>query len=404
MDQEFLLKTMSELKNKFSVLLIDDDGSRTLATLRCFGEYRNIKVHVVAFSPRPSRYSSHCHTFQIISFQKNEEFLLEKILEVARKREVDIIFPTSKGMITFFARNGEIAKKEFHLSLIPTLENFIRADNKEKLARFMINAGVSCPKTHFFRNGSPDWEAIEKFQFPGLLKIHTGSGGKNFFKVEGAEHLKQLVAEHQLDLRDFILQEFIAEGYDISFSTLCKDGELLAYTIWKEFKPVRPDIKNYKTIVDLLDYYHDDQLKLQMDHLFKQLNWNGLANVNLRYDESDGKIKVLEINPRVWNSLMGSQFVGVNFPYLTCLASLGIKFDLPTYRDGHFFMKHFLSNKKHKKGLGKPYEIKKSRSIYILKDPVPTFVEAFWRLIGYPRISIPTIDMDMDLTLEQPEK
>jgi len=49
-------------------------------------------------------------------------------------------------------------------------------------------------------------------------------------------------------------------------------------------------------------------------------------------DDCDDDFKIIEINPRFWDSVEASQRVGVNFPYLYCLTALGIPFEFPSYR------------------------------------------------------------------------
>ena len=44
------------------------------------------------------------------------------------------------------------------------------------------------------------------------------------------------------------------------------------------------------------------------------LKWSGIVNIDFIYDENDKQAKILEVNPRYWQSLLGSLFAGVNFP------------------------------------------------------------------------------------------
>jgi hypothetical protein len=56
---------------------------------------------------------------------------------------------------------------------------------------------------------------------------------------------------------------------------------------------------------------------------FKQFSWKGLAEVELKVDDRDGKAKVIEINPRVWGYFGFPIFCGVNFPLIYCHAAMG---------------------------------------------------------------------------------
>ena len=366
----------------FSVLVLDENGPKTLSVLRCLGPIPGVKVHVAAHWSKPLRYSRYCDSYTVVPLQQNEEELLERIMAVARKRKVDIIFPTSKETVSFVIKHADKLKAASGLPPIPDSTTFRQADNKGALVQLLTEEGMYHPTTRFFQEEMIDPKQLAGFPFPALLKARVGIGGEGIYKVENAEDVARIVREKQLHLPEFILQEYMAKGHDISFSALCKDGEVLAHTAWMEVDCPEPSKKNFKSIVDLLQFYHDEQLKSDMDLLFKRLNWNGLANVNVRHDPRDGRNKVLEINPRIWDSLIGSLYAGVNFPFLACLAGLGIAFDPPAYGDEHFFMKSFLSPRKHRIGLGKPYELRRSKSIYILKDPVPAIVSTAGKMFG----------------------
>jgi len=69
--------------------------------------------------------------------------------------------------------------------------------------------------------------------------------------------------------------------------------------------------------------------------MMKELNWNGVACVDMRRDEKTRKVFILEINGRFWASVLPS-FVkaGVNFPMVLLKLSLGEKFEIPRLKSG----------------------------------------------------------------------
>jgi hypothetical protein len=52
--------------------------------------------------------------------------------------------------------------------------------------------------------------------------------------------------------------------------------------------------------------------------LSQYLNWTGVANFDVRIRHSDGKIFVLDMNPRFWANIYGSVLAGTNFVRLNC--------------------------------------------------------------------------------------
>jgi hypothetical protein len=62
------------------------------------------------------------------------------------------------------------------------------------------------------------------------------------------------------------------------------------------------------------------------------LRWSGVANMDARCDVTDGIFKIFEWNPRYWRRVLGSAHAGVSFPYLACLAALGVETEPPAPR------------------------------------------------------------------------
>lgn len=359
---------------KISVLVPDTSGAKTLSVLRCLGRVPGVEVHVVSSQPQVFKYSKYCKSYHIFPSFEEDERWLERVVDHCREQKIDLIFPTSRSAIHFFIENKALLPSDIGVTPIPDMDSFEIAEDKGHLAYFMMNRGIPCPKTYFFDEQFDNHYQLEEMVFPQLLKVRQGVGGENIFKVESLEMLYQIAEQHSLALEDYILQDYIPEGYDLSFSVLGDKGKIRAYTIWREFNPVEPREKKFKSIVNHLEFMHDEALLKMAARLTRELNWTGLANLNLRYDKRDGQVKMLEINPRVWNSLQGSLFVGVNFPHLVCLMGMGEPFALPAYHDDHFFMNHLLAQIKEREKTKIPYSWKKSSTIYLLQDPLPSIL------------------------------
>ena len=158
-------------------------------------------------------------------------------------------------------------------------------------------------------------------------------------------------------------------------SLLCLDGKILAYTIQDVEIPNPRAFDNWWGI----RFVQNDEVLDLVTKLMHELNFNGVAHIDLRYNEQEKQIKILELNPRFWASLLGSHAVGVNFPYLASLTGLGIPFPVPEYSAESFIIVRPLIKqlKTMILGPGKSYTSPVYRGTswpYYLNDPLPFLV------------------------------
>ena len=86
------------------------------------------------------------------------------------------------------------------------------------------------------------------------------------------------------------------------------------------------------------------------------------------------QVHLLDFNPRYWTSLLGSLAAGVNFPYLSCLAALGIDFEPPTPVLRRFFTAEAAVKHVGRKCLGRSsptITVRESGLAYAFSDPGP---------------------------------
>ena len=161
-------------------------------------------------------------------------------------------------------------------------------------------------------------------------------------------------------------------------SLLAKDGKILAFTIQKGF------IKRSNVFVASagIKFLYNEKLYDNVDRLIKKLNFSGIAHLDLRYDMKQDEFKVIEVNPRFWGSLTGSVQAGVNFPYLACLAGMGVKFELPQYNHCRYIDHSTALKSMIKYPFARDdsrVKYKETDIKYILFDPIAEFVNIMKR-------------------------
>lgn len=369
-------------KKNINVLIPDGESFFTLSVLNCLSEYKNIDIHLIYSSKEVNgvRYSNKIKSYTFFNKTNNEFDFINFLKQEIRKRNIDILMPLHFNNIRLVSKY----KKEFKLLNIKTLVSSVaalnRVNDKWELSKHLEKNKISSPKT--FRKNI-DYRNLE---YPLLAKPMEGIGGVGIELIKDQNVLEKSII--RLQNKKFIFQEFI-NGYDIDCSVLSKDGEILAFTIQKGLayssKPFTPP--------SIVEFLESKELYKLIEKLIKSLNWTGVANIDLRYDEVENIFQVIEINPRFWGSVEASSLIGVNFPYLYCLTCLGIPYEIPEYRFEKYannralikILKSKLSFKNEKMEVPKNLTIKND-----ILDPLPKvikYLNKLWNKI-YDFISI----------------
>ncbi len=310
------------VENKsFSVLIPDGESIFALKVLRCLGEIKGIKVYILSNDPQAKvRYSRYCNKF-ITYIGKKDSDRLTAITNALIKIKADVILPVDIPTIRLLSANQKEIEKITRIAPLPIIEHIDIADDKWLTFNWMNENKIATPTAVLCQPGNDFEEKLLPISFPVLIKPRRGSGGEGIEIFRDKASLVNFCGKN-IQSNQLIVQPFI-KGFDIDCSILCKEGDILAFTIQKRFvytdKPVSGELA-----VDFL--YHESTYQT-VKELAKKFCWSGIAHIDLRYDENDQQIKVIEINPRFWASVYYSLFAGVNFPYLACLFAL--KSELP---------------------------------------------------------------------------
>ena len=364
-----------EPKEYFSVLIPDGESPFALDVLKCLSQIKNVRTYVLSNDVwAQSRFSRYSTQFFSYSKANGNEGQLAAIYDTIKKTKVDVVLPVDEHTIHLLSRHSEILSELTSIAPLPKTDVFETALNKWLLAEWLKKNHFPYPPTILYQTNNNFDKSLSCISFPVLIKPILGGNGEGIKLFENKATLYSFCKEH-ISSEKYIIQSFI-RGYDIDCSVLCQQGKILAYTIQKGFIN-GPSRFSPPSGIDML---YDRNVSDLVAKVVDKFNWTGVAHFDLRYDEQDKQIKVIEMNPRFWGSVLGSLSAGVNFPYLACLT--GLKRDLPNIV---FQPKRFVKGKIALKILALRMRQRNRRDIYfddspipfLLKDPLPKVIELY---------------------------
>lgn len=311
------------MKLNYSVKILIPDGERILARFvaNCLSRCKNIELHIISKdADAVIKYSRYIKSFTYFDESKNDRKWLSFILDQIKSKRIDVIMPVEIEDISLLAEFIDEFKGLVKL-LIPPKNSFDITLDKWKFFKYLWRNGINTPLS--FNNLEAYKQHVTDITFPMLMKPSIGMGGFGITKVSTIESMKEVFD----DKKNFMAQELV-KGYDIDMSVLCENGKILAYTIQKGYIF---STAAYSAPLGM-EFLYDEAIFSMVGLMMEKLEWSGFAHIDLMYDELDDEFKILEVNPRTWGSIEASKSVGVNFPLLYIMSSLGITYDIPKYK------------------------------------------------------------------------
>jgi hypothetical protein len=197
---------------------------------------------------------------------------------------------------------GYLERKEKYAgairSLLPDIDSFQLARNKKRFQQYCETELLPVPRSY---NGTMISDLQKEFR-PVIAKLNIGTGSVGMKYVEKKEQLHLL---EDIDHSEYLVQEKIESDRKIYGAFyLCKDGEVVSYHGHRRIRTF-PE-KGGVTVYSKADY--DAGIRDSGAKLLKKLNWNGFAMIEFMYDLRDQTWKMIELNPRLWGSVMLSEF------------------------------------------------------------------------------------------------
>ncbi|MEW6642964.1 MAG: ATP-grasp domain-containing protein [Pseudomonadota bacterium] len=177
--------------------------------------------------------------------------------------------------------------------------------DKQRLAATALEAGVACPRNYVIRSA----EAAEHtaMDFPVVLKPATRMERNAFtaakaWRADSREELVALYCKASAEVGgdDVVVQELIPGGGEAQFSYagLWHANGPVADMTARRTRQYPIDFSMNSTFVEVVE---NEAVRATGRRLLSAIGFEGLVEVEFKFDARSGAYKVLDVNPRPWS-------------------------------------------------------------------------------------------------------
>ncbi len=198
--------------------------------------------------------------------------------------------------------------------VLPPKEAYELVRNKRELAIHCNKLGIRVPSTVAVGSADEFYERTRNVGYPAFVKVPTSSGSLGIRKVschdEAVRAFDDMILRYKITEPGLlpILQEFVG-GKDYCSTFLFDHGEYRASMTYHNVV----EFPKGKGVGVLRETVKADVLEDIGRKLLEQFNWNGVCQVDFRWD-GVSEPWLIEVNPRFWGGLAQSIASGWEFP------------------------------------------------------------------------------------------
>jgi D-aspartate ligase len=289
------------------VLLTDGAARQTLTILHGLKE-AGCKVTVLCGSKLDVCYNSKLPDKKILDdlCESRTDGYIEYVLSLLKTGVYDVIVPISELTTNKITQNEEIISKYTKIAGA-SRSAYIQAFDKQRTFELAVSTGMPCPKTRMI--GKTVEEFLSTVNFPLIIKPRNGVGSIGFHKFEKAEDFWPYIKANNIDLDQYVLQEFVNYKKRLGAILFVDQNGDLCTAYANEILRWYPIDAGTATTIRSID---NPRLLEDSYNLLKKMNWAGVAALSFMLDETTGEPKLCEINGRVPASIKLSWVLGYN--------------------------------------------------------------------------------------------
>lgn len=264
-----------------------------------------MRVHVLGSgASRGLRMSRYCRSYRGSRFAGDPEVLLAEIGELARRHQINVVFPSDDVSTRLLAALGD--RLPVRSTPLPDLAIFDLLNDKGMFTRFCLDNGIRAPEGRLFDSAAELRQALDhgEIALPITVKPVNRSGGLGVLHIRGP---RETAAIDAIDYRPVLVQRHIV-GKSVSITLLCDHGRVTAHVAQER------DAERFRVLVNA-------DLLANATRLAALTGHHGVANFDAVLSDEDGLAYLVECNPRFWYSIYLVMLSGLNFVELALTPS-----------------------------------------------------------------------------------
>jgi predicted ATP-grasp superfamily ATP-dependent carboligase len=253
--------------------------------------------------------------------RKNVEAFVDTVAEALQRRERSLLVPGSDASLLAVSEHRDRLGPSAVLGL-PSREAVRRSGDKLLLLEIAAQAGLAPPPSRTCRDAGEALAAGAELGYPVVLKP-----ARSFLPVDGCLRQQGVVlVASQPVLREaaprftppFIVQRFERAGF-LSCTGVIAEGRLLALTTSRVLRlwPPAAGMHTYSETVPV-----PPGLAGSVRRLLNAVGWQGIFQLQM-LELGDGRLSVIDLNPRPFASLALDLYAGANLAAIWCDWLLG---------------------------------------------------------------------------------
>ena len=274
-----------------------------LGIVRSLGR-RGIRVYLVHQDPStPAAASRHCDGVVHCPAGAPDDVVMERLLEFGGRHGPAILIPTDdESALLVEARAAELRA----CFRFPEQPDGLAAalSDKVEMARLCAEHDIPTPWTHGIRDREDLLALSREVTYPVALKSIDGARtfrrtGERMRIVDSAPALVRAYDElEDPEVPNLVLQEYIPGGPESVWMLngyFDADSECRGAVTGRKLRQLPP----HTGVTTLGVCVPNPDVEATTRRFMKQVGYRGVLDIGYRYDERDGRYKLLDVNPRV---------------------------------------------------------------------------------------------------------
>ena len=303
---------------KFRALIIGNDINAYYLA-RCYHEFTGCKADMIGLSVPGEKPFSYTRYTKILNIKYIENLWDEQVFLGAindyyeeHRREKILLVSSNETYGEYIAKNKEDLKNKFYFNY-PSVELQRTLVNKELFYKTYADSILDLPKTVYF-DCKTDTDIPDDLTYPIIVKPAnvilfkhiTFKGKRKIYRLSTKEQLEEVIGYFKNSDYDdtLIIQEYIPGDDSHLFDAVVYVGKdkkaklsSFAQIGLQEHSPKM--IGNAAVLINGYSQFSgvDEQIE-KIVRFLEDIGYQGFAEFDMKYDEREGKYKVMEINAR----------------------------------------------------------------------------------------------------------